>query len=84
MGTQTCRKLQAKYIAAEDVFAFYIENGNYVAEVPRKYPNACSLLKERLTSCSIGKQVSSAAKNGFKVLRGSEICGILAKASNCS
>lgn len=67
---------KAKYIAAEDVFAFYIENGNYVAEVPRKYPNACSLLKERLTSCSIGKQVSSAAKNGFKVLRGSEICGI--------
>jgi tRNA nucleotidyltransferase (CCA-adding enzyme) len=67
---------KAKYENAENVFAFYIENGTYVAEVPRKYPDACSLLRERLTSCSMGRQVSFAVKNGFEVLLGSEICSI--------
>lgn len=65
-----------KYENAEDVFAFYIENGTYVAEVPRKYSDAYSLLKDRLTSCSMGKQVSSAVKNGFEILQDSDICSI--------
>jgi len=73
---QHAESFKNKYMAAEDVFTFYIENGIYVAEVPRKYPDAYLLLKERLTSCSIGKQVSFAVKDGFKVLRGSEICSI--------
>lgn len=65
-----------KYENAEDVFAFYIENGTYVAEVPRKYSDVYSLLKDRLTSCSMGKQVSSAVKNGFEILQDSDICSI--------
>ena len=62
-----------KYENAENVFTFYIENGAYVAEVYRKYPEARSLLKDRLTSCSMGKQVSSAVKKGFEILAGNEI-----------
>jgi tRNA nucleotidyltransferase (CCA-adding enzyme) len=73
---QHAESFKQKYENAEDIFAFYIENGNYVAEVPRKYPDAYSLLQERLTLCSMGKQVSAAVKNGFEVLQGSEICGI--------
>lgn len=65
-----------KYENAEDVFAFYIENGAYVVEVPRKYPDVHSLLKDRLTSCSMGKQVSYAVKNGFEILVNKEIHAI--------
>lgn len=65
-----------KYVDSEDVFAFYIENGTYVAEVPRKYTDVYVLLNERLTSCSIGKQISSAVKKGFEVLQESKICSI--------
>jgi len=67
---------KAKYVNAENVFAFYIENGTYVAEIPRKYSDAYSLLKERLTSCSMGKQVSSSVKSGFELLHDCEICSI--------
>lgn len=71
---------RTKYEAAEDVFAFYIENGVYVAEILRKYPDAQSLLEARLTSCSLGKHISSAVKDGFEVLQGNEIFTIQERA----
>ncbi|MBC7085015.1 MAG: CCA tRNA nucleotidyltransferase [Methanomethylovorans sp.] len=67
---------KAKYGTSKDVFAFYIENGTYIAEVPRKYSEASSLLKEKLNSCSMGKHVSCAVKKGFEVLKDGEICSI--------
>ncbi|MGB3907478.1 MAG: CCA tRNA nucleotidyltransferase [Methanomethylovorans sp.] len=73
---QHAESFKAKYTNEENVFAFYIENGTYVAEIPRKYSDACSLLKEKLSSCSMGKQISSSVKNGFELLRTSEICSI--------
>lgn len=66
----------SKYKGSEDAFAFYIEDGNYVADIRRKYPAAKHLLDERLATCSMGKQLTQAVKEGYMVLENEDICNI--------
>jgi tRNA nucleotidyltransferase (CCA-adding enzyme) len=66
----------SKYKGSEDAFAFYIEDGNYVADIRRKYPAAKHLLEERLATCSMGKQLTQAVKEGYMVLENEDICNI--------
>ena len=51
----------------------FIENGRYVVEVERRYADVISLLKNELSSCSLGKQVSESIERGYEVLRADEI-----------
>ena len=65
-----------KYTDRTDVFAFYIEDGKYVAEVPRKYTTASSLLENEIYNCSLGKQVAKNIKDEYEILSGKNILQI--------
>jgi tRNA nucleotidyltransferase (CCA-adding enzyme) len=66
----------SKYRGSEGSFAFYIEDGNYVADIKRKFLAAKHLLDERLATCSMGKQLTETVKEGYLVLENEEICNI--------
>ncbi|MBN1134924.1 MAG: CCA tRNA nucleotidyltransferase [Methanosarcinaceae archaeon] len=68
---------KSKYKGSEDVFSMYIEDGKYVVDIQRKYPDARLLLKSRLSKCSLGKQLTSSVTEGFEVLEGADICRII-------
>ena len=67
---------KSKYEGSEDVFSMYIENGKYVVDIKRKYTYVGTLLRSRLSTCSLGKQLTSSVTEGLEVLEGAEICGI--------
>ncbi|AEH60679.1 CCA-adding enzyme [Methanosalsum zhilinae DSM 4017] len=69
-------KFKLKYKHMDDVFSFYIEDGKYVCDIPRKYTSATSLLKSRLNTCSLGKHISASVNEGFQILENKEICAI--------
>ncbi|MDD3042201.1 MAG: CCA tRNA nucleotidyltransferase [Methanosarcinaceae archaeon] len=64
---------RAKYEKKEDVFSTCIENGRYVAEIQRKYPEAAALLKDRLPASSLGKQIQQSIMRNLEVLEDEEI-----------
>lgn len=64
----------SKYKGSDDTFAFYIEDGYYAADIKRKFTTAKGLLEERLTACSMGKQLNEAVKQGYRVLENEDIC----------
>ena len=66
----------SKYRGSEDAFAFYIEDGNYVADIKRKFPAAKHLLDERLVTCSMGKQLTETVREGYIVLENEDICNL--------
>lgn len=68
------QKFKEKYEGAEDVFGAYIENGKYVFEIRRMYPEAKGLLEKQLINCSLGKQVHQSVSVGFEVIENAEIC----------
>lgn len=70
---ETFRK---KYEHMSQTFGFYIENGMYVVEIPRKYNDAYTLLNEKLASCSLGKNISIAVKNGYMIYINEDIFNI--------
>ncbi|MHC1579273.1 MAG: CCA tRNA nucleotidyltransferase [Candidatus Alkanophagales archaeon] len=63
------RRFKAKYAGTQ----MYIENGRYVAEIPRKYVDVVDLLRGELRACALGKHVSEAVARGYKVMRNEEI-----------
>lgn len=67
---------RSKYEESDETFSLYIENGNYVADIKRKFPTAKELLEERLMSCSMGKQLTEAVKEGYRILENEQLCGI--------
>jgi len=67
---------RSKYEGGEDVFSDYIENGRYVVEIQRKYADANTLLRSRLSTCSLGKQITVSVKEGFEILNDTDICRI--------
>jgi tRNA nucleotidyltransferase (CCA-adding enzyme) len=73
---QHAEMFREKYTDRRDVFAFYIEDGKYVAEVPRKYTTASSLLEKEIYNCSLGKQVSKSLKDEYEILSGKNILQI--------
>jgi tRNA nucleotidyltransferase (CCA-adding enzyme) len=68
------QKFKEKYAGSKDVFGGYIENGKYIFEIRRKYPNAKGLLENQLINCSLGKQVHQSVSEGFEVIENAEIC----------
>ncbi|MDY6930475.1 MAG: CCA tRNA nucleotidyltransferase [Halobacteriota archaeon] len=50
----------------------FIEDGIYVARVPRRYTNVTDLLENELGSCSLGKNISNSL-DGCKILKDEEI-----------
>ncbi|MFW5986673.1 MAG: CCA tRNA nucleotidyltransferase [Methanohalophilus sp.] len=73
---QHAEMFREKYTDRTDVFAFYIEGGKYVAEVPRKYTTASILLENEIYNCSLGKQVAKSIKKGYEILSGENILQI--------
>ncbi|MBN2109979.1 MAG: CCA tRNA nucleotidyltransferase [Methanosarcinaceae archaeon] len=67
---------RSRYEKADETFSLYIENGNYIADIKRKFPAAKELLEERLMTCSLGKQLTEAVKKGYQVLENEELCSI--------
>jgi tRNA nucleotidyltransferase (CCA-adding enzyme) len=62
-------QFKSKYTASP----LFIENGRYLVEVERKYTDVVSLLKNELSACSLGKNVSESIERGYEVLRNKEI-----------
>ena len=56
-----------------DVYSLTIQDGFYVAEIPRKYVDAVELLVSEITACSLGKHISRSIKESFNVLEGEQI-----------
>jgi len=54
----------------------YIQDGRYVAEIPRAHTEAKDLLKSKLKTCGLGKHVSEAIGKGYKVLKDAQITRI--------
>ncbi|RNI12896.1 CCA tRNA nucleotidyltransferase [Methanohalophilus sp. RSK] len=73
---QHAEMFREKYTDRTDVFAFYIEDGKYVAEVPRKYTTVSSLLENEIHNCSLGKQVAKSIKEEYEILSGKNILQI--------
>lgn len=69
-------KFREKYVDNEDAYSFSIEDGFYVAEIPRKYASAKYLLESELKGCSLGKHISKSVKDGFVILEGKNILEI--------
>jgi tRNA nucleotidyltransferase (CCA-adding enzyme) len=67
---------RSKYEDADETFALYIEDGRYVADIRRKFPTARELLENRLTDCSMGKQLSKAVKKEHMILENKQLCNI--------
>jgi len=57
-----CETFREKYPDA------YIPGCRYAADVPRKYPAAVRLIRDRLPSCGLGKHVAMAVGEGFDML----------------
>jgi len=57
-----CETFREKYPDA------YITGCRYAADVPRKYPAAVRLIRDRLPSCGLGKHVAMAVGEGFDML----------------
>ncbi len=68
------QSFKAKYKDDADVFSFYIEGGSFKADVKRKYTTARLLLEDRLTTCSMGKQLTKVIKEGYMILENEDIC----------
>lgn len=62
-------QFKSKYTAS----TLFIENGRYLVEVERRYIDVVNLLKNELSSCSLGKNVSESIGRGYEVLRNEEI-----------
>ncbi len=54
----------------------YIRYGKYAVEMPRKYADVNALLKSELRTCGLGKHVSGAIDNGYRVLKNAQIIKI--------
>ncbi len=67
---------RSKYEGADETFALYIEDGRYVADIRRKFPTAREVLENRLTDCSMGKQLSKAVKKEHMILENKQLCNI--------
>ena len=63
-------KFKAKYVSP------YIQDGRYVAEIPREYTKVKDLLLSQLQTCGLGKNVSEAIGNGYRVLKNMQIAKI--------
>ncbi|MDG6244832.1 MAG: CCA tRNA nucleotidyltransferase [Methanolobus sp.] len=71
--SEHARGFKEKYKGSEEMFAMYIENGFYVADIRRKITTAKQLLIKRIGTCSLGKHIGKAVGNGFEVLENEEI-----------
>ncbi|WP_406660828.1 CCA tRNA nucleotidyltransferase [Methanolobus sp. ZRKC3] len=67
---------KSKYESTDGVFSFYVENGYYVADIKRKFATAKDLLEGRINTCALGKQITLAVNEGFRILVDREICNI--------
>lgn len=66
-----------KYKNDPNTFSFGIENERYVAEIPRKYETAESLIEDMiLKEAALGRHVRDSVKSGYKILREKEIMSI--------
>ncbi|MGM0771174.1 MAG: CCA tRNA nucleotidyltransferase, partial [Halobacteriota archaeon] len=64
---------RSKYVDNPDVYSLTIQDGFYVAEIPRKYTDAVELLESEVAGCSLGKHISKSVKEGFTVLEDEQI-----------
>lgn len=65
-----------KYVGSDELFALYIENGFYIADIKRKFTTAKELLEGRIETCSLGKHLSKAVSTGFTILEDTDIAKI--------
>lgn len=65
-----------KYKGSDEVFAFYIEDGLYVADIRRRFTTAEELLEEKIEDISLGKHLGKAITSGFTILEDTDIAKI--------
>ncbi|KGK97881.1 CCA-adding protein [Methanococcoides methylutens] len=64
---------RAKYVDNPDAYSLTIQDGFYVAEIPRKHTDAVVFLESEVGGCSLGKHISKSVREGFTVLEGEQI-----------
>ncbi|MBP2030498.1 tRNA nucleotidyltransferase (CCA-adding enzyme) [Methanohalophilus levihalophilus] len=69
-------KFKEKHVNNSNTFSFYIEDGKYVAELPRRFSNAKDLLESELHNCALGKHIKKSIQEGYVILSGKEILQI--------
>ncbi|WP_407355630.1 CCA tRNA nucleotidyltransferase [Methanolobus sp. WCC5] len=74
--SEHARGFKEKYKQSEELFAMYIEDGFYVADIRRKTTTAKQLLIKRIGTCSLGKHIGKAVAKDFEVLEDEEIIRI--------
>lgn len=66
-----------KYASRADTYALFIENGHYMAEIPRPYRTAKELIAAKTgTEIALGKHVREVLAAGFDIFENDEICRI--------
>ncbi|WP_424358533.1 CCA tRNA nucleotidyltransferase [Methanocella sp. MCL-LM] len=54
----------------------YVFGYRYAVDIPRKHPRADELIRAKLTSCALGKQVSESIRQDFIVLSGPAVLSV--------
>jgi len=65
-----------KYADSDELFALYIDDGFYVADIKRKFSTAIELLEGKIESCSLGKHLGKAVAEGYTVLEDTDMAKI--------
>ncbi len=82
-----CTKFLAKYVGDKRVIAGpFVEEGRWIVEVPRKYPNAVTLFREKLAgggkNAGVAELVANAMQSDFNVLVDTEVLKVYTENSD--
>ncbi len=69
-------RFKSKFTNNDTFSNVYIENGQYMVDIHRRYVSAKHLLESELHSCALGKQMREHIRAGYDVAEGKEIADI--------
>jgi tRNA nucleotidyltransferase (CCA-adding enzyme) len=79
MGPPVWSKSHAKDFKEKhmhELSGFYIENGRYMVDIPRKYTLVTDLIRYDILSCKLGKHVGESIRSDFRLLQNTELLEI--------
>ncbi len=73
---QFAQSFKNKYRDQKNFSNIYIQNGKYMVEILRRYPDAKKLIESELLKCSLGKHLASSIKKEYRVMENDELINI--------
>ncbi len=74
--SEHAKGFKEKYRESDELFSMYIEDGFYVVDIKRRFPDAKKLLNNRIKECSLGKHIRMAVEDGYSILENENILKI--------